>query len=84
MNITLEIIYWAAIVAAAGLALWWSKRREPADSEFKRGEADGRNYLDAGVLPTSILGFIETQRSQGMTGPYEMGLKKALQKAKFK
>lgn len=79
-----EILYWAAIVAVAALAIWRHSKRAPTNDEFKRGETDGRNYLEAGVFPASITSYIEVQKSRGLSGPYEQGLKKALTKAKTK
>lgn len=79
----MEILYWVAVIAAAGLALW-RHRRKPTDAEFKRGENDGKSYLEAGVFPASILSYIEVQQSRGLTGPYERGLKHALKSAQSK
>lgn len=82
MKTIFEIVYWVAIIAAAVAILM--RRRYPANLDVKRGEADGKNYLDAGVLPASILSYIETQKERGLSGPYEMGLKKALKKVGIK
>lgn len=75
-------IWWIAVLATAGFA-WWRRRNAP-QRDFRRGEAEAKRLLAAGVFPAAILSYIEVQRSRGMSGPYEMGLKKALSKAEVK
>jgi hypothetical protein len=76
-----ELLYWAALAASALAFLTWRRRRKSDSREFKEGEAEAKRLLKAGVFPAAILSYIEVQRSRGMSGPYEMGLKKALSKA---
>lgn len=80
-----EILFWVAIVAGALVSLAWRfLSRRSGGPEFKKGEAEAKRLLAAGVFPAAILSYIEVQRSRGMSGPYEMGLKKALSKAEVK
>lgn len=79
-----ETLYWSAVIATAVISRWLHHRRKPASIDFKRGEAEAKRLLAAGVFPAAILSYIEVQRSRGMSGPYEMGLKKVLSETEVK
>ena len=81
-----QAFFWLSLAVGVVAGLVWRHRRKSKSDlrDFKRGEEEAKRLLEAGVFPMAILSYIDVQRSRGMSGPYEMGLKKALSKASIK
>ena len=77
-----EIAYWVALVAIGAVVYFRKTRKGLSDYQFKKGQEEARQYLDGGVLPSSIEAFLRMQRNQGYYGPHEAGMESVLRRLK--